>query len=86
MKVEAKYRFKRDSSAMGFIRSERGSTDALNALHKWKSQGKDRSYDILVDTNDELVANVVGDDSDFNDPPTLDDFCNQFGIRRTLVK
>jgi len=53
------YRFSRDpDSPAGSMSANRASTDAMGAVANWELAGPDRSYEVLVDEDDELVVRL----------------------------
>lgn len=49
--------FERDpASVTGFASRNRASTDAINALEKWKARAVGRDYDVLPKTETSLSA------------------------------
>ena len=80
----ARYSFKRADGISAFGGGKTVSTDALKALGEWHL-GKDRSYEIHSDTNDELVADLCFGEGDDAAGPGLDDVCEKFGVHRPFV-
>lgn len=77
----AKYAFQRDErSRKGFLSTNSISTDAINALERWRAKADQRSYEIVADDEGLLAAQLVwncGDERVGND---LDAARDEFGV------
>jgi hypothetical protein len=86
-KTAVAYRFTRDNSALvGFFSDQRPSTDAMNVLAQWECAGPGRTYDVVEDKDDYLIAKLsfpaaVTDKAaiDFNA------LCAAFGVQHEVV-
>ncbi len=82
-----RYRFVRKSnSAEGFVSTNRPSTDALNVVIIWSNAQPQRSYTVLIDEDEQLVANLTWSETDPSAGPSLDGACDKFGIERSYVQ
>ena len=82
-----RYRFVRNSNSIeGFGSTNRPSTDALNVVNIWSSGQPQRSFTILIDEDEQLVADLTWSESDPSAGPSLDGTCNKFGIERSYVQ
>jgi len=72
----SRYSFRRKDGLNSFFSSNRASTDAINALQIWT--GKDRSYDVLEDKDELLVAALKFKENDKTaELPRLTAFTNK---------
>jgi hypothetical protein len=78
-------RFKRDP-LFGFLSGNRVSTDALNALERWRGQDTRRAYRVSLgeESRDYLVAVLSTDSTDALAGEVLDRACADFGITRAV--
>ena len=81
----AHYKFIRSQSISGFLKSNRASTDAINALSNWENSGQKRSYEILNGEDEELLARLTWGKSDTSADSALDDACLKFGVERVYI-
>lgn len=82
------YRFARDASTpTGFMSAQRPSTDAMNVLALWENSSLGRSYEVVTDEDDFLVArlNFVGPDRE-GAADALNVLCMKFGVKREPVE
>lgn len=70
---------------LGCMSDQRASTDAINALNKWASGDRRRSYEIVSGENSEdlLVAKLTTDSDDSRSGDDLDTACEK--LKRTRV-
>ena len=84
--AKAKYKFTRSNSLSGFARTNRASTDALNALSEWQNKDKNWSYEVEVDEDEKLIAVLTFGDSDSEKAGvTLEIACDRYGIVREYL-
>lgn len=84
--IKAKYRFERlTNSAIGFGRTNRPSTDASGALHRWATAQPGRAYTKLVDDDQILEAEIICDPSDVHAGAHLDMLCAEHGVQRQPI-
>lgn len=81
------YLFTRDqSSVAGFLSPHRPSTDAMHALAQWGEVGPGRTYETLVDKDDEVVVRLTfmmaNRDQAASD---LNAVCSKWGVTRELA-
>ena len=81
----AKDSFKRGEGPGALSNTSHASTDALKALQKWVGKGN-RSYEVELDEDDELVAVLTFEQEDISAGPQLDDACEEHGVKRTFVE
>lgn len=82
-----RYKFvRKNSSVEGFVSRNRPSTDALNAVNIWSNAQPQRSFTILVDEDEQLVADLTWSETDSSVGPSLDSACDKFGIERSYVQ
>lgn len=79
----ANYRFNRSKDISGFLRKNRASTDATNALEEWRVARSGRTYEVVID-NDDLVARLSWEDNDKEAGPDLDGQCSKVGVERNF--
>lgn len=81
------YRFARnDSSVVGFLSSQRASTDAMSVVKSWELRGAGRSVEVLEDCDDHLVARLTFEDSDSERAAAdLEALCADKGVQREPV-
>lgn len=87
-KISGIYRFVRAEGIPGFLRQNRVSTDALNALNRWKAKGNERSYVVTEGEDDAqgLVAQLTWDDNETDAASVqLDSLCEEHGVARTTI-
>lgn len=76
-----RYRFvRRSNSIEGFVSKNRASTDAIGVLEIWSKDRPQRSYNILIDEDDELVADLTWSETDFSVGTSLENACDELGI------
>jgi len=81
-----KIKFSRNQkSIQGFQSIQTPSTDALNVLSNWADKGRDRSFNILVDSENEIVALLKYHNSDVDVGKDIDILCNNYGVVRDNV-
>lgn len=83
--VSRRYRFVRSDGVRGFFSHSRPSTDAMSALGRWCAGGADRTFEVVEDTDDFLVARVSIDDGDRSAGDDLDQCCRETGVMREPV-
>ena len=82
-----RYRFVRKlNSIEGFVSTNRPSTDALNVVNIWSNAQPQRSFTILIDEDEQLVADLTWSETDPLAGPSLDGACDKFGIERSYVQ
>ena len=83
-----RYKFvRKNNSVEGFVSKNRPSTDALNVVNIWSNAQPQRSFTILVDEDEQLVADLTWDETDPSSAgPSFDDACDKFGIERSYVR
>jgi len=82
-----RYRFVRKSNSIeGFASTNRPSTDALNVVNIWSNAQPQRSFTILIDEDEQLVADLTWSETDSSAGPSLDGACDKFGIERSYVQ
>ena len=81
----ARYRFVRDGGLPGVMSSDRPSTDALKALAIWQSGTPERRYEVQVDENNILEADLTWNDRDRAVGVALDDSCRSVGVTQSFV-
>lgn len=82
-----RYKFvRKNNSVEGFASRNRPSTDALNVINIWSNAQPQRSFNILVDEDEQLVADLTWSETDPSAGPNLDDTCYKFGIERSYVQ
>jgi hypothetical protein len=77
----ATYKFVRDRSARALLSPNRASTDALGAITRW-SCVEGRSYEIKVDEDEFLIAELAWNDSDASASDDLNSACEKAGVER----
>jgi hypothetical protein len=83
MAIFTNWIFERDSTtALGFLSSQRASTDALNALFKWEAKIAGRSHEVIHEEDDVIQASLTCDPSDSDAGSDLDACCAQHGVQR----
>jgi hypothetical protein len=81
----AHYKFIRSQSISGFLKSNIASTDAINALSNWENSAHERSYEILIEKDEELLARLTWEKSDTSAGSALDVACLNFGVERVYI-
>lgn len=82
-----RYKFvRKNNSIEGFVSGNRPSTDALNALHIWSNAQPQRSFTILVDEDEQLLANLSWSETDTSAGPSLEAACDKRGVERSYVQ
>lgn len=82
-----RYKFVRKSNSIeGFVSRNRPSTDALKAVNIWSNVQPQRSFTILVDEDEQLLADLSWSEIDTSAGPSLDDACDKFGVERSYVQ
>ncbi|TPG21382.1 hypothetical protein [Variovorax guangxiensis] len=82
------YRFTRDEhSPMGFLSSQRPSTDAMTAICRWEVAARGRrSYVVLDDQDDFLVAKLTLLKVDIDEAASdFNALCVQLGLKYEVV-
>ena len=74
----AKYQFLRDGS--NGANPNRPSADAIGALSLWENMSLGRAYNVQVDQDDLLVANLSWSRTDDLAEAILSDCCQEFGV------
>ena len=77
------YKFVRSASAMAFLSPNRASTDALGALARWASAAG-RAYEVKVDEDDCLIAELAWNESDATAGDDLNSACERVKIERAF--
>jgi len=81
------YKFvRKNNSVEGFVSRNRPSTDALNAVNIWSNAQAQRNFSILIDEDEQLVADLTWGETDPSAGPSLDEACDKFGIERSYVQ
>lgn len=81
-----RYRFTRAATSLsGFFSQNRSTTDALNALGRWRAAGQGRDFDIANDDDDVLIVVLRFDRMDKTAGGQLDTFCEEFGVSREFL-
>lgn len=81
-----KYQYKftrRNNSISGFLSQNHPSTDAINALIKWKINNPKRDITIISDEPESLTAELTWSETDETAGVSLDDVCNEHGVEKT---
>lgn len=81
------YRFTRDlGSPVGIMSANRPNTDAMGVVANWELAGPDRSHEVLVDEDDELMVrlNFLATHCD-QAGHDLNSLCTQHGVTRALA-
>jgi hypothetical protein len=82
-----RYKFvRKNNSVEGFVSRNRPSTDALGAVTIWSNAHPQRSFNILIDEDEQFVADLTWSESDPSAGASLDNACDKFGIERSYVK
>lgn len=81
-----RYKFVRSNNVKGFLSSNRPSTDALNAVSIWSSAQPQRSYDTVVDEDEQLLADLSWGESDDSAGQDLEENCRKFGVEHSFVQ
>jgi len=85
-KINVKYRFQRPTnSPIGFGRRNRPSTDALGALHRWRDAHGGREFNVQVDEDDHIEAELTCDVDDVDAGSQLDVLCLEHAVERFQV-
>lgn len=85
--LTGRYKFKRrNNSSEGFLSRNRASTDALNALDNWSNAQSQRTYTVLDDEEELLLAELSWNELDDSVGPDLDKACQTFGVDRSPEK
>jgi hypothetical protein len=85
--LSGRYKFVRKlNSVEGFVSRNRPSTDALNVVNIWSNAQPQRSFTILVDEDEQLVAELTWSETDPSAGPSLDSTCDNLGIERSYVQ
>lgn len=80
------YKFVRNNNSVeGFVSRNRPSTDALNALHIWSNAQPQRSFTVLVDEDEQLLAHLSWSETDTSAGPHLEAACDKSGVERSYV-
>ena len=81
------YRFSRDeNSPNGFLLSQRPSTAAIGAIEKWTGEGRGRSYVVVDDQDDSLVAKLMLQIVDIDKAAcNFNALCAQLGVKYEVV-
>lgn len=82
--VTATICFVRGEPPLDFGRTNRASTDALNALERWKAERPGRDYEVVADGDAQLEARISARRSDTDAGGRLDDFCRGAGVKRLV--
>lgn len=81
---KAKCSFKRDNRVNALSSTNSVSTDALRALEMWVGSWC-RSYEILEDSDDEVIASLEIDPHDQLAGAQLDIKCSENGVNFTFI-
>lgn len=82
-----RYKFvRKNNSVEGFFSRNMPSTDALGAVNIWSNAHPQRSFSILVDEDEQLVADLTWSENDPSAGASLDIACDKFGIERSYVQ
>lgn len=83
----ARYKFQRiENSVAGFFSNNKANTDALNALSIWSSSKPKRYYKVVIDEDEELLADLTWHESDDSAGVDLEDAAIKFGIERLYIQ
>lgn len=87
MKLKSKWTFARATGPSGFLRSQRVSTDALNALMAWRAGRQGRSFSVIdgAESPDHLSAILTVDDVDAAAGDDLTRQCYANGVDRQCL-
>jgi hypothetical protein len=81
-----RYRFTRDGRGVaGFMSPNRPSTDALSALSVWSGAQQGREHVVVIDEDEQLVADLSWREADSSAGPDLDSACLKVGVNRSYV-
>jgi hypothetical protein len=82
--VTSNWRFERAEGVAGFMRTQRVSTDALNALHAWAALDTRRSFTVLegYEADDFMAAALTTALADANAGVSLDRLSFEHGVSR----
>jgi len=84
--ASGRYKFVRDGkNVTGFLSANRASTDALGALGAWSGAQSDRGYTVVIDEDEQLLADLSWSEVDSSAGPDLDCECFKFGLSRIYV-
>ena len=82
-----RYKFvRKNNSIEGFASRNRASTDALNVVTIWSNAQPQRSFTIVVDEDEQLLADLSWSETDISAGPSLDDACDKLGVARSYVQ
>lgn len=78
------WHFERDDGVAGFMRSQRVSTDALNALNAWKAKDARREYEVLAgyEADDFMDVRLSTTKTDVSAGGALDGLAREHGVMR----
>jgi hypothetical protein len=81
------YEFTRVQGKGGFFERNRASTDAVAVLENWKQRktNHDRSFEIILDEDAKLIAEIEYDTADGSVGQDLNQLCQKFRIDRLFV-
>ena len=81
---KVRYEFTRSNTITGITSSNRANTDAFNTLEVWQTKPA-RSYEIVEDEDEFLVADLAFLEGDKNAGTDLDSASQKSGVNRTFV-
>ena len=82
-----RYKFTRKNNSIeGFVSRNRPSTDALNALHIRSNAQSQRSFTVLIDEDEQLLANLSWSETDNLAGSSLEAACDKDGLERSYVQ
>jgi hypothetical protein len=85
-RVTSRWRFERAETPEAFLDHTRPSTNAMSALHQWAAANLDvRSYDVIEDEDEHLVADLSTDDDDCGSGDMLDERCRVYNVQRNRI-
>ncbi len=85
-KITVKYRFTRaENSVVGFQSSNRASTDALTALHRWKAGATGRDFRKLADEDEYIDVEVSCHANDTHAGVQLEIASDNVGVERNVL-
>ncbi|PKN40020.1 MAG: hypothetical protein CVU60_17805 [Deltaproteobacteria bacterium HGW-Deltaproteobacteria-18] len=70
----------------GFFSTQSAGTDAFNAISSWQNLEKGRSYNILLEEEEFLNAEISCNDDDMTAGKELDQQCFAHGVERRLLR
>ena len=80
-----KFKFSGDGSIVRFMSRNRPSTDALNVLNRWRDMQRGRSFEIIEDTDDHIIAKLMIVDNDDSAGPHLQSLGSKHGVEHEFL-